>query len=90
MLARCEPDRSPELPPTENPAEFVRQSYRDLIAGMGEHGYLFLHERDAIYRLTWKGASLMILKSLWPVKPIRTVLSRQKAAASPRVPDGLT
>jgi hypothetical protein len=80
MLARLGPDRSPELPPTENPAEFVRESYRDLIASMGEHGYLALHDRDAVYRLTWKGVSLMTLKSLWPVKPIRTVLRRQKAA----------
>jgi hypothetical protein len=80
MLARSNPGRSPELPPTESPAEFVRESYRDLIAGMAEHRYVFLHDRDAVYRLTWKGASLMTLKSLWPVKPIRTVLWRQKAA----------
>jgi hypothetical protein len=80
MLARLDAGRSPELPPTEYPAEFVRESYRDLIAGMEEHGYISSHNRDAVYRLTWKGATLMTLKSLWPVKPIRTMLGRQNAA----------
>ena len=50
------------------------------IAGFAEVGYLRLDEARRVYRYTWKGAILAVCKLTWPIKPIRQMLRRRKAA----------
>jgi hypothetical protein len=55
-------------------------------SGQREHarylacGYHYLDETKGVQRVTWKGAFMATLKLIWPVRQIRTVLRRWKAA----------
>jgi hypothetical protein len=43
-------------------------------------GYYYLDQTGRVQRPTWKGAILMTLKLVWPVKPLRQLCRRWKAA----------
>ncbi len=43
-------------------------------------GYQYLDEAKGVQRLTWKGAFMATLKMIWPVRQIRKVWRRWKAA----------
>jgi len=64
----------------EDPAEFLRTNYHKDVAKFAESGYYYLVEKRQVYRPTWKGSTLMAWKSLWPVKPVRELLWRRRAA----------
>jgi hypothetical protein len=63
-----------------DPADFLQASSRREIAGIAEVGYLRLDEPRRVYRYTWKGAVLATWKLTWPIRPIRQMLRRRKAA----------
>jgi hypothetical protein len=63
-----------------DPAEYLQASTRREIAGFAEVGYMRLDEARRVYGYTWKGAILGTLKLTWPIKPIRQMLRRRKAA----------
>jgi hypothetical protein len=64
----------------EDPIEFLNASHRRELARFVEAGYYRLDEASRRYRLTWKGAFVMSWKLLWPIKSIRLMLRRRKAA----------
>jgi hypothetical protein len=64
-----------------DPVEYLRASSRRELARFAGAGYYRLDEASQVYRLTWMGAYLMSWKLLWPIKPIRQMLRRRKAAS---------
>jgi hypothetical protein len=79
-LARFCSDAIRLLPSTKEPVEYLLQSLQQEQAKLAEAGYYYLDEKHDVYRLTWKGAYLMGWKLLWPVKPIREMIRRSRAA----------
>ena len=63
-----------------DPADFLRKSQLKEQAKYSESGYYYHDEEHRVYRLTWRGAILMSWKLLWPIKQIRAILGRVKAA----------
>jgi hypothetical protein len=68
------------LPTIKDPAEFLRQSIGEELAKFAESGYLYLDDKLDVYRPTWIGAYLIGWKLLWPLKPIRAMIRRRRAA----------
>jgi hypothetical protein len=79
-VARFASDAIRLEPQTRDPVEFLRQSVRRETAKLAETGYYAFDEESQIYRPTWKGALLMGWKSVIPIKPIREMLRRRRAA----------
>ena len=79
-VAHYAADGIPRETDIRDPAEFLRASGRREIAGFAEVGYVRLDEARRVYRYTWKGAILAFCKLTWPIKPIRQMLRRRKAA----------
>lgn len=65
---------------TSDPAEFLSDKSRKDVARMAETGYFYLDEKNRLYRYSWKGAIMAVIKLTWPVKPVRACLRRRKAA----------
>jgi hypothetical protein len=61
-----EPDPSVRL------RNFERETQEECVA----RGYYSLDMANKRYRVTWKGAALMVAKLIWPLKPIRAILHR--------------
>ena len=64
----------------QDPAVFLRISQLKEQAKYPESGYYYHDDKHRVYRPTWRGAILMSWKLLWPVKQIRAMLARVKAA----------
>ena len=79
-VARFAGDAIALEPATRDPAEFLRESFRKETTKFVETGYYYLDEIDQVYRLTWKGAILIVWKTRWPVKQIRALSRRYRGA----------
>jgi hypothetical protein len=79
-VAHYASDGIPVEPDIQDPAEFLRSSNRRELAGLAELGYLRLDEERQVYRFTWKGAFLVAWRLVWPVRSMRQMLRRRKAA----------
>ena len=64
----------------DDPAEFLRRAMRADTDTFLDTGYYYEDPKYGIYRPTWRGACLMAWKSTWPVKPIRALIKKRRAA----------
>jgi hypothetical protein len=64
----------------DDPDAYLKRSQQRLHAHFLACGYHYLDEAKAVLRLTWKGAFMGTLKFFWPVRQIRKVWRRWKAA----------
>lgn len=62
-----------------DPDVYLQQAERRRLAHLIACGYYYMDEVSDVQRPTWKGATLMAWKSLWPVEPIRQGLRRVRA-----------
>jgi hypothetical protein len=64
----------------DDPDAYLERSQQREHARFIACGYHYLDEAEGVQRLTWKGAFMGTLKLIWPVRQIRKVWRRWKAA----------
>ena len=64
----------------DDPDAYLKRSQQREYARFLACGYQYLDEAKGVQRLTWKGAFMATLKMIWPVRQIRKVWRRWKAA----------
>jgi hypothetical protein len=73
--------RSPRRDPIgDDPDGYLRRIQQREFARFLACGYYYLDEARGVQRPTWKGAIMATLKLIWPVKAIRKIWRRWKAA----------
>jgi hypothetical protein len=61
-----------------DPVAFLTEAHNRRVAHFVEIGYYYLDKRHGVYRLTWKGAVLITLRLIWPIRPLFQARRRRR------------
>lgn len=84
LVERHAPQAARFIPTPGTEHLHVAYSSAKAFARQVEFGYMYLDDSSGSYRPTLKGALLMSWKLLWPVKQVRAVMAKRKAAETLR------